>query len=119
MVLDVVFFQLIAHYSGNNSVSFNLLNRAGTFVQALDTFPQTQSGDSVYITYPVDIPQRSGAAVIQSIFNTTSGGGAVYYSCVDINLVAAPDTSTTGTTGAASSLFASIALIVAAIAALL
>jgi hypothetical protein len=119
-VSNFVFYQAVSHYNTGNTVAFNLLNRAGTFIQAIESFQQTVSTDGSYITYSITIPRRAGDAVIQSVFNTTVGGGGIYYSCVDVSLSAAPSTTdATSTTGAASAVVASFAMVVVAIAALL
>jgi predicted carbohydrate-binding protein with CBM5 and CBM33 domain len=113
---------LISHYNPENTVSFNLLTRNGTFLAEIEMMYQNTSADGVYITYVFPVPVGlSGDATIQSVFNATHGGGDVYYSCADIAVEAASTTAATtagSTTGAAASVVASVAVIVSALFAL-
>lgn len=110
---------MVSHYDPENTVTFNLLARNGTFLAEIEAEYQNVTENNVYITYAFPVPAGlTGDAVIQSVFNATAGGGEVYYSCADISVQAA--TATTGTTtGAATSVVASFAMIATALFALL
>lgn len=113
--VGVIFFQRIAHFNSKNTLTINLLRPDGTFIQRLDMATQTDQNDDSFITIPIVVPSGiNGDATIQAIFNATSGGGTAYYSCSDI-VVESPSS----TTGAASSIVASFAMIAGAVAALL
>jgi len=90
----VSIYQRSAFYSSSNTYKF-LWKRHGENETEIEvaTLSQPPSGDNQILNFTVNIQTKPGVSsviglgVLRVIFNATAGGGQVYYSCADVNLV--------------------------------
>lgn len=90
----VSIYQRTAFYSASNTYKF-LWKRAGANETEIEvaSFPQPQSGDNQVLNFTMNIQAKPGVSsvvgigVLRVVFDATAGGGQVYYSCADLNLV--------------------------------
>jgi hypothetical protein len=92
--IEISIFQRTAFYSASNTYKF-LWKRFGANETEIEvaTLPQPQSGDNQILNFTINVQTKPGVSsvvgfgVMRVVFNATAGGGQVYYSCADVNLV--------------------------------
>jgi hypothetical protein len=91
---EVDVYQYVSHYTNTsqNTYQYNVYSTNSWTLLSTTTYPQSQfstQNNVAFAIQPAGTPLQSspGYYTIQLVFNATSGGGAVYYSCIDYQIV--------------------------------
>jgi hypothetical protein len=91
--VEIRVYQAVSHYTNTsqNTYQYNVLNSQTNAIISSETFQQSQFSTGNGVSFAIksaDTPLQStpGFYTLQLVFNATSGGGEVYYSCIDYEI---------------------------------